>query len=209
VSKNGDNTVTAAAGWRRERFSVVDVAPPLHLRRSLVMVGLMGAGKSAIGRRLAQRLDLPFVDADAEIEAAAGCSIGEIFERFGESYFRDGERRVIARLLDGPIGVVATGGGAFMDPETRARIREKGISVWLKADVETLSERVSRRTNRPLLKNGDPKAILTGLMERRYPIYAEADVVVITDSSPPAATVERVVAALADYLAAAPAERRP
>lgn len=187
---------------------MVDVAPPLQLGRSLVMVGLMGAGKSSIGRRLAQRLDLPFVDADAEIEAAAGCSIGEIFERYGEPYFRDGERRVIARLLDGPVQVVATGGGAFMDSETRARIREKGISVWLKADVETLSERVSRRTNRPLLKSGDPKSILTGLMERRYPVYAEADVIVTTDSSPPAATVEKVVAALAEYLARMPAEPR-
>src|SRR5262249_29144580 len=127
------------------------------LSRPIVMVGMMGAGKSAIGRRLAQRLGLPFVDADAEIERAAGCTIEEIFEKHGEAIFRDGERRVIARLLEGPVGVLATGGGAFMDPETRARIRSRAITVWLKADLDTLVDRVSRRSHRPLLTNGDPR----------------------------------------------------
>ena len=170
-----------------------------ELQRPIVMVGMMGAGKSAIGRRLAQRLGLPFVDADAEIERAAGCTIEEIFERHGEAAFRDGERRVIARLLDGPVGVLATGGGAFMDPETRARIRSRAITVWLKADLDTLVERVSRRGHRPLLKNGDPRAILTQLLEERGPIYAEADITVETGNAPAAATVERVIEALAAF----------
>jgi shikimate kinase len=170
-----------------------------ELQRPIVMVGMMGAGKSAIGRRLAQRLGLPFVDADAEIERAAGCTIEEIFDRHGEAAFRDGERRVIARLLDGPVGVLATGGGAFMDPETRARIRSRAITVWLKADLDTLVERVSRRGHRPLLKNGDPRAILTQLLEARGPVYAEADITVETGNAPAAATVERVIEALAAF----------
>jgi shikimate kinase len=170
-----------------------------ELQRPIVMVGMMGAGKSAIGRRLAQRLGLPFVDADAEIERAAGCTIEEIFDRHGEAAFRDGERRVIARLLDGPVGVLATGGGAFMDPETRARIRSRAITVWLKADLDTLVERVSRRGHRPLLKNGDPRAILMQLLEARGPIYAEADITVETGNAPAAATVERVIEALAAF----------
>ncbi len=167
-----------------------------HVDRSIVLVGLMGAGKSAIGRRLAQRLKLPFIDADAEIEAAAGSTIEEIFERHGEAVFRDGERRVIARLLDGPPGIIAAGGGAFMDPETRARIRRSGISVWLKADLDTLVNRVSRRSNRPLLKSGEPREILARLMAVRYPIYAEADVTVETGEIPASVTVERVIEAL-------------
>ncbi len=177
------------------------------LDRPIVMVGMMGAGKSAIGRRLAHRLGLPFVDADAEIERAAGCSIEEIFERHGEAVFRDGERRVIARLLEGPVGVLATGGGAFMDPETRARIRSRAITVWLKADLDTLVERVSRRTHRPLLKNGDPREILTQLVALRYPIYAEADITVETGNTPAAATVERVIEALAAFAPRVAAER--
>ncbi|MCZ6586878.1 MAG: shikimate kinase, partial [Alphaproteobacteria bacterium] len=139
------------------------------------MVGLMGAGKTAIGRRLAGRLELPFVDADDEIEAAAGSSINDIFERLGEASFRDGERRVIARLLDGPAIVLATGGGAFMDAQTRERIAAKGVSVWLRTDIDTLVRRTSRREDRPLLKNGDPREILLHLMEQRYPIYQLAD----------------------------------
>ena len=178
-----------------------------ELQRPIVMVGMMGAGKSAIGRRLAQRLGLPFVDADAEIERAAGCTIEEIFDRHGEAAFRDGERRVIARLLDGPVGVLATGGGAFMDPETRARIRSRAITVWLKADLDTLVERVSRRGHRPLLKNGDPRAILTQLLEARGPVYAEADITVETGNAPAAATVERVIEALAAFQPRALAER--
>jgi shikimate kinase len=177
------------------------------LDRPIVMVGMMGAGKSAIGRRLAQRLGLPFVDADAEIERAAGTTIAEIFEKHGEAVFRDGERRVIARLLDGPIGVLATGGGAFMDTETRARIRNRAITVWLKADLDTLVERVSRRGHRPLLKNGDPREILTRLMAQRDPIYAEADITVETGHAPTAATVERVIEALAAFRTRAGAER--
>lgn len=178
----------------------------LELDRPVVMVGMMGAGKSAIGRRLAHRLGLPFVDADAEIERAAGATIADIFEKHGEAAFRDGERRVIARLLDGPIGVLATGGGAFMDGETRARIKRRAISVWLKADLETLVERVSRRGHRPLLRNGDPREVLTRLMAQRDPFYAEADITVETGHAPAAATVERVVEALAAFRARA-AER--
>jgi shikimate kinase len=184
--------------------------PPLSskdLDRPIVMVGMMGAGKSAIGRRLAQRLGLPFLDADAEIERAAGATIAEIFEKHGEAVFRDGERRVIARLLDGPVGVLATGGGAFMDTETRARIRNRAITVWLKADLDTLVERVSRRGHRPLLKNGDPREILTRLMAQRDPIYAEADITVETGHAPTAATVERVIEALAAFRTRAGAER--
>ncbi|MFO0987502.1 MAG: shikimate kinase [Alphaproteobacteria bacterium] len=176
--------------------------------RPIVMVGMMGAGKSAIGRRLAQRLGVPFVDADAEIERAAGATIAEIFEKHGEAAFRDGERRVIARLLEAPAGVLATGGGAFMDPETRARIKERAITVWLKADLDTLVERVSRRGHRPLLKNGDPREILARLIALRDPVYAEADITVETGHAPAAATVERVIEALAAFRDRA-AERRP
>ena len=166
------------------------------LERSIVLVGLMGAGKSCIGRRLATRLGLAFTDADSEIEAAAGCSIEDIFEHHGEAAFRDGERRVIQRLLAGPVQVVSTGGGAFMDPRTRAEIRARGISVWLRADLELLLKRTGRRNNRPLLKRGDPRAILDGLIRDRYPVYAEADVVVDSVDGPPEITVGRVAEAI-------------
>src|SRR5579863_1922789 len=126
-----------------------------QLRRTVALVGLMGAGKTSIGKRLAQELHLPFIDADSEIEQAAGESVEDIFERHGEAFFRDGERRVIARILDGPPHVLATGGGAFMDPSTRALLASRAIVVWLKADIEVLLARVARRNNRPLLKNGD------------------------------------------------------
>jgi shikimate kinase len=183
-------------------------APRPHLNagdldRPVVMVGMMGAGKSAIGRRLAHRLGVPVVDADAEIESAAGATIAEIFEKHGEAAFRDGERRVIARLLEGPIGVLATGGGAFMDAETRARIRSRAVTVWLKADLDTLVERVSRRGHRPLLKNGDPREILARLIALRDPVYAEADITVETGHAPAAATVDRVIEALAAFYARA------
>jgi shikimate kinase len=168
---------------------------------SIVLVGLMGAGKSCIGRRLAARLGQPFTDADAEIEAAAGCSIEEIFERHGEAAFRDGERRVIARLLRGPRQVLATGGGAYMDPRTRAEIRDHAISVWLRADLDLLHRRTSRRDTRPLLKRGDPQEILHRLMTERYPVYAEADVTVVSNDGPPDATVERVYQGIEAYLA--------
>jgi shikimate kinase len=173
-------------------------AIPSGLRpsRAIVLVGLMGAGKSKIGRRLAARLCLPFFDSDDEIETAAGETIEEIFTNRGEAAFRDGERRVIARLLAGPIHVLATGGGAFMDPATRRIIAARGVSVWLRADLDVLFARVSRRTNRPLLKTPDPKAVLAELIERRYPIYAEADVTIDSGEGPPDATASRTIAAL-------------
>lgn len=144
--------------------------------RSIVLVGPMGAGKSSIGRRLAQQLSLPFCDADTEIEHAAGLTITEIFEEHGEPAFRSGEARVIERLLkDGP-QVLATGGGAFMNERTRELIAEKGVSIWLNADIELLVRRVQRRTNRPLLKDRDPREVLTALLEVRNPIYALADI---------------------------------
>jgi len=178
-------------------------ALPWRAPKTIALVGLMGAGKSSIWRRLAQALGLPFVDADAEIEAAAGSSIEEIFARDGEAAFRNGERRVIARLLDGPAQILATGGGAFMDPTTRSLIRARAISVWLRADIETLLVRVGRRNNRPLLKNGDPRAVLTRLVEERYPVYAEADITVDTVDGPPEATLAKVIDALDHFLAPA------
>jgi shikimate kinase len=169
--------------------------------QTIVLVGLMGSGKSSIGRRLAERLGLPFVDADAEIEAAAGCSIEDFFERYGEEEFRKGERRVMKRLLAGPVHVLSTGGGAFIDAESRATIREAGISVWLRADLSTLVDRVARRNDRPLLKDGDPEEILKSLMAERYPIYAEADITVDSTDGPPRITVDRVTKALDDFIA--------
>jgi len=173
----------------------------LILPKPLVLVGLMGAGKSAVGRRVASRLGIPFVDADTEIEKAAGCTISEIFVREGEDGFRAGERRVVSRLLDTePIHVLATGGGAFIEPGTRALIKEKAISLWLRADLDVLFERVSRRSHRPLLKTADPKGTLAALMEQRYPVYAEAELVVDSGEGPIGAMVERVMAAMRDYL---------
>ncbi|MEM9685118.1 MAG: shikimate kinase [Pseudomonadota bacterium] len=171
---------------------------------SIVMVGIMGAGKSAVGRRLAERLGLPFVDADTEIEAAAGCSIEDIFERFGEGAFREGERRVVARLLGGAPKVLATGGGAFMDPETRAHIKEAGISVWLTADIDVLFERVMRRSGRPLLKQDDPRGVLERLLIERSPIYAEADIVVASEVGPISRTVDKVEHAVRAHLSSHP-----
>jgi shikimate kinase len=165
--------------------------------RSIVLVGLMGAGKTKIGRRLAARLELPFFDSDEEIESAAGETIEEIFANRGEAVFRDGERRVIARLLQGPVHVLATGGGAFMDPQTRRIIAQRGVSVWLRAELDVLFARVSRRTNRPLLKTPDPRAVLAELIARRHPIYSEADVTVDSGEGPPDATAGRAIAALA------------
>ncbi len=170
------------------------------LARSVVMVGLMGAGKTSIGRRLAARLDMPFVDADAEIEAAAGCTIEEIFEHHGEAAFRDGERRVIARLLEGPPQIIATGGGAYMDETTRALIREHAVCLWLRADLDTLVARTSRRSNRPLLKQGNPRETLDRLMRERYPVYAESDITIDSQDCPPEETTQAALAALMDYL---------
>ena len=190
---------------------------PSNLGCSIVLVGLMGVGKTCIGRKLAARVAMPFVDADAEIEVAAGCSIEEIFASHGESHFRDGERRVIGRLLDPPPKVLATGGGAYLNPHTRRLIHERGVAVWLRGDLELLLKRTSRRDNRPLLKRGNPREILRDLIEQRYPIYAEADLTVDSMDGPPELTLERVMSALSDYFAqhperltgsAATAERR-
>ena len=168
--------------------------------RSLVLVGLMGAGKSTVGRRLAQTLQLPFRDADHEIEAAAGMTIPEIFAIHGEDHFRDGERRVIARLLqEGPI-VLATGGGAFMNDETRLRIAEHGVSLWLKADLDVLMRRVRKRTTRPLLQNPDPEGTMRRLMEVRYPVYATADITVDSHEAPHDRVVADIVKALGEWL---------
>lgn len=183
--------------------------PPLEVPKTIVLVGLMGAGKSHIGRRLASRLNLSFVDADAEIEAAARASIEDIFALHGEAAFRDGERRVVARLLDGPIHVLATGGGAFLNPETRALIRKRAISVWLRADLELLMSRVSRRNDRPLLKQGDPRKILERLIAERHPVYAEADIVVDSIDGTSSLTVNRLMQALRQYLEENPAGGGP
>lgn len=174
---------------------------PEAIPRTILLVGLMGVGKTCIGRRLAARLGLPFVDADAEIEAAAGCSIEEIFRRHGEGAFRDGEHRVILRLLEPPVKILSTGGGAFMNPLTRAAIRERATSVWLRGDLDLLHKRTSRRKNRPLLKQGDPREILGRLIAERYPVYAEADVTVDSIDGPAEVTVGKVRRRLLDFIA--------
>lgn len=168
--------------------------------RSVVLIGLMGAGKTAIGRRLATRLGLKFVDADNEIEQAAGKSISDIFADHGEAHFRDGERRVIARLLnDGP-QVLATGGGAYMNDETRETISNSGVSVWLKADLKVLMERVVRRDHRPLLKTDNPEEVMKRLMDERYPVYASSDVTVKSRDVPHEVIVDEIIDAIAKCL---------
>jgi len=167
------------------------------LERSIVLVGLMGAGKSSVGRRFAGRLGLPFVDADAEIETAAGLTIPDIFEVYGEAAFRDCEKRVISRLIGGPVQVIATGGGAFVNDETRALIKERAISVWLHAPVALLVERVSRRNNRPLLADKDPGEVLTRLAAEREPYYRQADIRVESGTGPHEKVVDDIIAALA------------
>jgi shikimate kinase len=169
-------------------------------RHSIVLVGMMGAGKSSIGRRLAARIAIPFVDADAEIEEAADMSIADIFAVYGEPYFRAGEARVIARLLDHGPQVLATGGGAFMNAQTRATIANNGISVWLKADLDVLTKRLRRRNDRPLLKTDDPVATLAKLLLDRDPIYAEADVTVISRDVTHDVIVDEIVAAVCGKL---------
>ena len=182
---------------RRSIAKEVDTVRRTLAGRSIVLVGLMGAGKSTIGRRLAQKLGLEFVDADAAIEQAAGKSVQDIFADHGESYFRDGERKVIARLLDSGPQVLATGGGAFMNPETRRLIAERGIAVWLKADLSLLMKRVRRRNDRPLLATGDPEDTMRRLMEERYPVYGEAEITVESRDVPHASIVTDVIRALA------------
>jgi shikimate kinase len=169
-------------------------------RRSVVLVGMMGAGKSTVGRRLAGRLRLPFVDADTEIEAAAGMSIPDIFETHGESHFRDGEARVIARLLEGGPQILATGGGAFMREDTRARICDKAVSIWLKADADVILRRVRRRENRPLLQTADPAATIGRLIEIRHPIYELAEVTIASREVPHEKIVDECIAALHGHL---------
>ena len=164
--------------------------------KPIVLIGLMGAGKTTVGRRLAQRMRLPFVDADHEIEAAAGMTVADIFERFGEPYFRDGERRVISRLVDGAPKVIATGGGAFMNEGTRALILERGIAVWLDAEPAVLADRVRRRNTRPLLRDRDPEQVLTELAAIRNPFYALAPVRVESIAAPHDATVEAILEAI-------------
>jgi shikimate kinase len=167
--------------------------------RSIVLVGLMGAGKTTVGRRLAKRLRLPFVDSDEEIEKAADQKVADIFARFGEASFRDGERRVVRRLIEGPPKVIATGGGAFIDAETRALILERCIAVWLQAEPETLAERVKRRDDRPLLKDRDALTVLKDLGAARNEYYAQAHLHVSSKTAPHDRTVERIVAGLAEW----------
>lgn len=168
--------------------------------RSIVLVGMMGAGKSSIGRRLAGRLGIPFIDADAEIESAAGMTIREIFDKHGEPYFRAGETRVIARLLDNGPQVLATGGGAFMNADTRSLIRSKAVSVWLKADFDVLMKRIKRRHDRPMLKTPDPAATLRTLISERYPFYAQADITVESRDVLHDVIVDEIIVALAGVI---------
>lgn len=171
-----------------------------RIRQPLVLVGMMGVGKSTIGRKLAQFLGLRFADADDEIERAAQMNVSEIFERFGEPYFRDGERRVIARLLDDGPSVVATGGGAFVQPDTRALILERGTAIWLDCDVATLVDRVTRKDTRPLLRGGDPAEIVARLKAERESAYAEAPIRVMSNAGPQGETVNRILQELAAWL---------
>ncbi|MEM8696792.1 MAG: shikimate kinase [Pseudomonadota bacterium] len=168
-----------------------------HIDKPIVLIGLMGVGKSTIGRRLANRLDLPFVDSDDEIEAAAGMKVGELFENYGEDYFRDGERRVIARLMDGSIKVIATGGGAFVNTQTRELILKEATAVWLDADIDILAERVSRRDTRPLVRDSDPKIVLSELAAKRNRYYSQAPIHVQSGDGAHEDTVDRILEALA------------
>ncbi len=182
----------AAAELRRQGEGIV-------LSRTVALVGLMGAGKTTVGRRLAHALQLPFVDADEAIVEAAGRPIADIFAERGECDFRRGERNVIARLLAGPVHILATGGGAFVDPNTRALMKERATSVWLKAPLDVLMKRVSKRDHRPLLKEDDPQAVMQRLIDERYPIYAEADITIETASGPHNTAVSAILSALREH----------
>lgn len=177
--------------------------------RLIVLIGMMGAGKSTIGRRLAARLGLPFIDADTEIEAAAGMSIPEIFEAHGEPHFRDGEARVIARLLEGGPAVLATGGGSFMREETRRRVGDKAVSIWLKADADVILRRVRRRADRPLLQTADPEATVTRLISEREPVYQDADLTIASRDVPHDKIVDECIAALHAHLRGEDAAKAP
>jgi len=172
-----------------------------HLDRPLVMIGLMGSGKTKIGSLLAQALNIPFVDADHEIEVAAGMTIADIFETHGEPAFRDLERKVIGRLISSDLKVIATGGGAVMNDQTAELIWSKGISIWIKADLDVLVERTSRNAKRPLLKNGNPRDILQNLMNIRYPVYQNADLTIETNIAEAEITTDKLIKILADYVA--------
>ena len=171
-----------------------------RLDRPVVLVGLMGVGKSTVGRRLAKRLGLPFVDSDSEIEGAAGLSAAEVFERYGEKDFRDGERRLVARLIKGAVRVIATGGGAYVDPRTRELLNDRAITIWLDAPVEVLAERTARRDTRPLLRTADPKQTLERLSEERRPSYAEAHIHVRSGDGAHKDVVDTIIRALEDFL---------
>lgn len=186
--------MNAAANNRRNR------APALKVDRTVALVGMMGAGKTTVGRRLAARLGLPFRDADAEIEKAAGMSVSDLFALHGEESFRRGEAQVIARLLGEPPHVLATGGGAVLDPHTRRLLKERAITVWIRADADTLARRATRRNTRPLLREGDPRAVIERLLAARTPYYAEADIAVDSQPGPHAATVDLILDAIADRL---------
>jgi shikimate kinase len=170
------------------------------LDRPIVLVGLMGAGKSTVGRRLARRLGLPFIDSDSEIEEAAGTSTADLFERYGEYDFRDGERRLVARLIDGTVRVIATGGGAFVDPRTRQLLNERAITVWLDAPIEVPAERTGRRNTRPLLRSGNRSATLARLSEQRQPMYSEAHIRILSGDGAHGDVVEAIIAAVGDHL---------
>lgn len=173
--------------------------PGLRLQRSVVLVGLMGAGKTTIGKRLASVLDMPFIDSDNEIVEAAGCSISDIFEIYGEQVFRDLEQRVMLRLLAAAPSIIATGGGAYINPAIRQAVGEQAISVWLKAELDVLLDRVSRKDTRPLLKTGDKREILGRLMQERYPVYEQANIVIDSNAGHHETVVEHVISALGDY----------
>lgn len=173
--------------------------PPLKIKRPVVLIGLMGAGKSTVGRRLAKRLGVKFIDSDDEIQRAAGCSIEDIFELFGEAEFRQGEKRVMERLLQAGPMVLSTGGGVFMNADIRAKILDLGTAVWLKAGLDVLAERTSRRGGRPLLQNGDPRKTLEKLINERYPVYAKAPIMIDTDPETLNSTVDKIISALGNH----------
>jgi shikimate kinase len=198
-NKSGHAGAFAEADRRCIALLVSEFVKPLD--RPVVLVGLMGVGKSTVGRRLAKRLGLPFVDSDSAIEDASGFSAAEVYERFGEADFRDGERRLVARLVEGEVRVIATGGGAYVDPRTRQLLNERAITVWLDAPVDILTERTGRRDTRPLLRNGDRKGTLEKLSEQRRPAYEEAHIHVKSGTGAHRDVVEDIVRALEDYLA--------